>query len=328
MVHRFTWLVLFLPLGLGLIAGERLAPAAPKVRVSPKRQLHKTAKPPKFEPQEVEAFFADAREKLGPGLPGGGKPVEPASASLEAGAPEIASSGGFAWSKLISPATLEDVVKAQAAPLGEQTKTPSQFNGGGNLEARTQFTLLALCYSIIADYDADVRWKKDAASLRAMFGRAAANCKTTGANSFRVAQARTGDLAELIRGGKIEIPKDESDFKWAEVVNRPPLMARMGKEGYSVKIKTMTSDKGEFSKNRDELLKEAQLLAAIGHVIQDASYEFADDESYVGFAKELEKQAQEIAEAAKADDLNRAQTAAGLLNKACSGCHEGYRSGG
>ncbi|HUY89936.1 MAG TPA: hypothetical protein VMV10_14465 [Pirellulales bacterium] len=327
MVHKFGWLALFLPLGLGLVAGEPLAPAAPKARVSGSRKLHKTAKPPKFEQQELDVFFADAREKLGPGQPGGQVVAAATSVAPQPGDALPQASGGFAWSKLISASTLEDAVKAQAAPLAEQTKTPSQFNGGGNLEARNHFTVLALLYSIIADYDADVRWKKDAPSLRSMFGRAAANCKTTGANSFRVAQARTGDLAELIRGGKIEFQKDESDFKWAEVVNRPPLMARMGKEGYSAKLKTMTSDKGEFSKNRDDLLKEAQLIAAIGHVMQDASYEFADDESYLGFAKELETQAQEIVEGVKTDDLPRAQTAAGLINKACSACHEGYRSG-
>lgn len=329
MFRKFGWLILFLPVGLGLLVGEPLMPAAAKDRAA-KRKLHKTARPPKFSQQELDVFFADARDKLGPGQPGG----QVAAATTSAGTPSspsggqpVQAAGGFAWSKLISPSTLEDMIKTQAAPLAEQTKTPSQFNGGGNLVSRTHFTLLALFYSVIADYDGDVRWKKDAPSLRSMFGRAAANCKTTGANSFRVAQGRSNDLAELIRGGKIDIPKDDADFKWAEVVNRPPLMARMGKEGYSANLKTWTSDKGEFSKNRDALLKEAQLLAAIGHVIQDPSYEFADDESYLGFAKEIETQAQAVAEAVKADDLQRAQTAAGLINKACSACHEGYRSG-
>lgn len=323
MLRKAIWLVLFLP----FVMGESPSHAAPKVRTSAKRKLHPTAKPPKFDQQEVEAFFVDAREKLGPGEPGPQVAAAATASTPDAGAVQPQAAGGFAWSKLISPGTLEDTIKAQAAPLAEQTKTASQFNGGGNLEARTNFTVLALLYSIIAEYDGDVRWKKDAPSLRSLFGRAAGNCKTAGANSFRVAQGRSNDLAELIRGGKIDIPKDETDFKWADVVNRPPLMARMGKEGYSAKLKTMTSDKGEFTKNRDELIKEAQLLAAIGHVMQDASYEFADDETYVGFAKELEKLAQEVAEAAKADDFTRAQTAAGLINKACSACHEGYRSG-
>lgn len=328
MFRKFAWLTLFLPLALGLIAGEQRAPAAPKMRVSGSRKLHKTAKPPKFDQRELEVFFTDAREKIGPGLPGGQPAALATNGAAEAGAVQPQAAGGFAWSKLISAGTLEDAIKAQAAPLAEQTKTPSQFNGGGNLQARNHFTLLALLYGIIADYDADVRWKKDAPSLRSMFGRAAANCKTTGDNSLRVAQARSGDLAELIRGGKVEFQKDETDFKWAELVNRPPLMARMGKEGYSAKLKTMTADKGEFSKNRDDLVKEAQLISAIGHVMQDASYEYADDESYLGFAKVLEAQAQEIVEAVKADDLPRAQTAAGLINKACSACHEGFRSGG
>lgn len=333
MLRKFGWLVILFPLGLQLLVGESfLLPAAGKDRAVKRKAMHKTAKPPKFDKQTLDVFFADAREKLGPGEPGG---QIAAAAAASTGSPAVGASeqpgqasGGFAWSKLISPSTLEDAIKAQAAPLAEQTKTPSVFNGGENLKSRMNFTVLAMLFSVIADYDTDVRWKKDAANLRSLFGRAAANCKTTGANSFRVAQGRSNDLAELIRGGKIDIPKDETDFKWAEVVNRPPLMTRMGKEGYSANLKTWTSDKGEFSKNREALAKEAQVIAVIGHVIQDASYEYADDESYLGFAKVLEAQGLEIVEAVKADDLQRAQTAAGLINKACSACHEGYRSGG
>jgi cytochrome c556 len=60
--------------------------------------------------------------------------------------------------------------------------------------------------------------------------------------------------------------------------------------------------------------------------MQDASYEFGEDETYLEYAKGLEQQAAEIAEAVKADSFERAQKAAGQLNKACVTCHEGYRS--
>ncbi len=326
MLQKFGWLALFLPVGLMLLAGECFGPAPGTAWAAAKRKgTHRTAKRPEFDQQTLDAFFADAREKLGPGQPGR---AVAAAATPAAGAADQPgeSGGGFAWSKLISPSTLEDGIKGEVSPLAEQTKTPSAFNGGGNREARKLFTELAMFFSVIADYDKDVRWKREAADLRSLFGRAAANCKTGGANSFRVAQTRTTDLTELVRGSKINVPKDETDFKWAEVVNRSPLMTRMGKEGYSVKLKNWTSGKNEFSKNRAELLQEAEIMAVIGHVIQDESYEYADDESYLEFAKILESQGQEIAEAAKTDNFERAQTAAGLINKACSGCHEGYRS--
>jgi hypothetical protein len=303
---------------------------AAKARSEKKQRTFKTAAPPKFKEDEVSTFFDDALKQLGPGQPG----AAVAAAIPQAGTPGEESDGGgggasdAAWSKLISASTIEDEIKAQASPLAEVTKTPSVFKGGGNHPARMHFTEVAMLFGIIAQYDADVRWKKDALGLRDIYKRAGGNCKVGTDNSYKEAKQRSDDLGQLIMGGKVETAKPDPDAKWADIANRPPLMTRMGKEGYDPKIKAWTSDKGEFSKNRNALLEEAQVVAAIGHLIQDPSYEYADDEDYLKYAKSLEKAALEIVEAVKGDSLERAQAAAGQLNKACSACHEGYRSGG
>ncbi|HUY36597.1 MAG TPA: cytochrome c [Pirellulales bacterium] len=328
-MHKFLRDVLFVSLACQFLVALPDALAAGKAKAA-KRKLYPTAPPPKWNEKVVGTFFADARDKLGAGQPGAqAVAAGPAAAGDDGGVAEAAATGGgFAWSKLISPATIEDLIKAQLAPLEEQTKTPSVFKGGGNHHARVHFSLVAMMFAVIQQFDGDVRWKKDAVGLRSIFGRAGANCKVGTDNSFKEAKTRSDELAELVKGAKIDVPKAEPEFKWAEVVNRSPLMTRMGKEGYNVAAKNWTSDKGEFTKNKDDLLKEAQLLAVIGHVIQHESYEFGDDEGYVNLAKELEQQALELAEAVKGGDLQRAQSAAGKINKACGACHEGYRSGG
>lgn len=300
--------------------------AAPRVRGAKAKRAYKTAPPPKFDQATLDVFFDDARNELGPGEPGGAIAATPAGPTPEpSDSGSTATSGGFAWSKLIAAGTLEDEVKGQLAPLSEATKTPSAF-ASANTAARGYFTELALLFGVIAEYDGDVRFKRDAADLKSMFGRAAANSKVSGDNAFKQAQKASQDLTDLIAGGKVTAPKADPDATWAQLVNRPPLMARMGKEGFDPRIKAWTSDKGEFTRNREELLKEAQLVAVIAHIIQDPSYEFGDDETYLGYAQELEQQAAEVAEAVKADSFERAQKAAGLLNKACVTCHEGYRS--
>ncbi|HET6884039.1 MAG TPA: cytochrome c [Pirellulales bacterium] len=311
------------------LLGSASQQLAAKARSEKKQRSFKTAAPPKFKEDEVSTFYDDALQKLGPGQPG----AVVAAAIPQGGAPSEDSDGGgaksdSAWSKLIGASTIEDEIKAQASPLAEVTKTPSVFKGGGNQPARMHFTEVAMLFGIIAQYDGDVRWKKDALGLRDIYKRAGGNCKVGTDNSYKEAKQRSDDLGQLIMGGKVEAPKHDPDAKWADVASRPPLMMRMGKEGYDPKIKAWTSDKGEFSKNRNALLEEAQIVAVIAHLIQDPSYEFADDEGYLEFAKTLEKSAIEIAEAVKGDSLERAQTAAGQLNKACSACHEGYRSGG
>jgi hypothetical protein len=232
------------------------------------------------------------------------------------------------WSSLISASTIEDEVKAQTSPLAKATKTPIAFKGGGNHPARMHFTELAMLFGIIDQYDGEVRWKKDAGGLREIFRRAGVNCKVVTDNSFKAAHQRSDDLAQLISGAKIELPIAVPDAKWAEIANRPPLMTRMGREGYSARIQVWTSDTREFSKNRNALLREAQIVAAIARVIQDPSYEFADDDTYLGYAQDLETQALQIVEAVKDDSRVSAQSAAGQVNKACTACHVNYRNGG
>jgi serine/threonine protein kinase/formylglycine-generating enzyme required for sulfatase activity len=232
------------------------------------------------------------------------------------------------WSQLIAASTIEDEVKSLVAPIASVTKSPSAFKGGGNHAARVHFTELAMLFGVVAQYDGDVRWKKNAFGLRDIYKRAGVNCKVGTDNSYKEAKQRGDDLAQLITGGKVDLPRPDPNAKWADIANRPPLMARMGKEGYDPKVKAWTSDKGEFSKNRNALLEEAQIVALIARIIQDPSYEYGDDETYVGYAKDLEKVALELVEAVRGDSLGRAHAAAGALNKACSTCHEGYRSGG
>src|SRR5690606_23492973 len=97
---------------------------------------------------------------LGPGV-GKKKPMIAASGATptSSGAEDAGSDeGAFAWSKLISPETLEDEVKAHKALVDESVNTPGPFKGGSNRDARVQFSTLAVLFAIIAEYDGRVRW--------------------------------------------------------------------------------------------------------------------------------------------------------------------------
>lgn len=325
MIHRCTWFLASLLVALPIAGVSHRLTAAD-------RKPKQAAPPDKWDADILQLFFADAREKLGPGQPGG-QPLEspdnPEAVSDDgnADAPQVGGpTGGFAWSGIIEGATIEDEIKAVANAVNDATKTPSEFKGGGNKAARVNYSVATLLFAVIAEYDGDVRWKADAKGLRSQYARTAGNCKVGTDASYKEARLRSDELGELVRGGKIDAGKATNEFKWAETVNRAPLMLRMGPEGYNVLLKASVADQGEFSRNREAALKEAQLVAVIGHVIQDESFEFADDETYLQLARQLEQQAKETIEAINAKDLKRAQTAVGALNQACSSCHEGYRS--
>jgi cytochrome c556 len=226
---------------------------------------------------------------------------------------------------LISSDTIEAEVKTLQKEVSDTVQTPAQFKGGGYKEGRRQFTELAMLLAIIAEYDGDVRWKQSASGLRDLVGRAGMNCKVGTDASFNEAKLRKEDMEKLVRGEAPQVERGEPKTKWEKVAGRPPLMQRLEK-AQQQGIAVWTADQGEFKKNGDKLEREAEILAAIAEVIQREGFEYADDDTYVGYAKQMRDAAKTVAEAAKNKNYDQARKASGDISKACSSCHEGYRS--
>ena len=286
------------------------------------------ALPPKWSKAETDVFFPDARAKLVGKRPDYGAenvatsgPAAPLAESISTGA----TLGEFGWSKLISAETIEDEVKLLQKLVSENVTTPAKFKGGGFKAGRTQFTELALLFAIIAQYDGDVRWKEKGAAVRDLMARAGQNCKVGTDASFSEAKLRKEDLEQLVQGGGINAGNGEADAKWEKIADRPPLMQRL-EQAQQQGIAVWTANSSEFSKNSAGLLHEAELVAAIAHSIQQEGYEFADDETYQGFARQMQSAALDVIGAVKGKNYQAARAASGNIEKACSACHEGYRS--
>ncbi len=216
-------------------------------------------------------------------------------------------------------------MKAKVQSLATTITTPTAFKGGAYKAAREDFSMLAVVFGVIAQYDGQVRWQKDAVGMRAALARAGFNCKAGTDNSFKEAKLRSQELTDLVRGGNVQVTPAESEVKWSEVANRPPLMKRM-ELSQRERLGPWTANGGEFARNRDAVLREAQLLAMIAEVIKDQSYEYADDSTYRGYVDELQRHCLEIIEAAKNGDFPKAQSAAARVNQTCDRCHGDYRS--
>ena len=288
--------------------------------------------PPKWDRSTLDTFYSDARDHLGAGPAPTGIAASPIaepgrSATPAEGQPprQNKSSTGTQWSKFISPGSLEDEVKAKVQTLAAAITTPTAFKAGGHKAAREDFSVLAAVFGVIAQYDGQVRWQKDAVGLRAAFARAGFNCKVGTDNSFKEAKLRGEDLADLVGGGNVSVATADAEAKWSEVSNRAPLMKRM-ELAQRERLGPWTASTAEFARNRDAVLREAQMLAMIAEVIKDPSYEFADDSTYRAYVDELQRHCLEMIEAAKNNDFPKAQAAASRANKACANCHGDFRS--
>ncbi len=232
---------------------------------------------------------------------------------------------GFAWSQLIAADVIEDEVKQISRRLSTEIDKPGPFKGGDFKKARTSLSTLAFLFGMTAEYDAEIRWKAEAAGLRDRFARAGFNCKVGTDQSYEQAKARRAELEDLIRGDRPSATPAKSDLSWFEIADRTPLMQRL-EAAVDGKISPAMAGAGDFRRQRSTLTHEAQIVAAIAQVIAADGYDYADDEIYLEYAERLQEAARQLGEAAEKRDYPAAREAAGEMNKACSECHEDYRN--
>lgn len=286
----------------------------------------KKAPPPKFDAAQVgEVFFKDARLELKgeppkPGdKPGGGG----GDTKTPPGTTPVADDGGDGtpWSTLITGDTLESEIKAQPPEIDKALKAANPHK-----ETRMVVTYLATLYNVIFKYDkSDVRWKADGHALRDMFAKGGNNMKAWTDSQKKQAVKLKEDLAALIQGNPPSLSTSlDGAASWVEVADRTPLMHRF-EIGLQGRLSAWSKDADAVKKNKDAVVREAEVLAMLARVIQDKSYDSADDAAYLGFAKDLEKHAVAAAAAAKSGDGAAASSAVAKMQKACDDCHGSFR---
>ena len=230
------------------------------------------------------------------------------------------------WSELISATTIHDEVKKIKIHLDQTITTPNKFASGGSKDARVDFTVLAMLFAVISDYDTDdVKWKKDAAAARDAFARCAANASTSDERAYQQSKLRREDLGEILNGGSVALdPPEEVANDWSKISDRSPLMERL-EHSYSEVIKRATASEAEFSSRKEELMHEASLVAVMAEVLMMEGMEDAIEDDYVAYAVEMKKGAVDLMEAIKLENVEMAETAAGVIDQSCSRCHEDWQ---
>jgi hypothetical protein len=291
----------------------------------------KRAQPPKF--SKSDNFYADAfQEGLVGERPGNlNQAAAPATAQAGPGSVSPAGSGatgvaGSGWAALIAGTTVENEIKALKLQVDQNVTTPSDFAGKGYKLARRDFSMLAMLFAIAGEYEGDVRWKNDAPAARDVFARTAANSKVGTQQVWQEAKLRKDELTDLVGGsspysGKAAEPK----AAWKDVCNRAPLMQHL-EAIWEPRLKPLLADKGQFTASAEKVQHDAEVIAAIGHVLAKEGMEDADSEDYIKFCDALREGGKAIAEGAKSKNYEQASGGGAAIQKACTECHENYRA--
>ncbi len=304
----------------------------------------KRAAPPKFDPAVTSGVFFDnvfEQGLQGPrpanlgqppaavasGAPSGasaGTSAPPAGGANSAGGATSGGGGLYAWASIISPTTIEDEVKSLKAATDQNVTTPTKFAGGDYRTVRRDFSILAMLFAIVAEYDGEVRWKDSAPAARDTFARTAANAKVGTPQVYNEAKQRRDQLTDLLNGSKIEGANSEPKANWAQVADRAPLMQKL-ETAFQGKVLPWISSASSFQENKAELRRHAEIVAAIGEVLKQEGMLDAGDSDYDGHCDKMKNAALEIVEAIKTNNQEAAAKAAGQISQSCSECHESYR---
>lgn len=284
------------------------------------------AKLPTFDSAKTDRiFFPDVFARLD-----GERPANPNVKIVQTpagGAVGDTGAGGgesYAWSKIISGVSIEDEIKAIKLATDKNITTPQDFAGRGYKEIRRDFSVLAMLFAIINEYDADVRWKRDAAAARDIFSRTASNAKAGNNNVYNESKKRKDELQDILNGAALAEKAESEDNNWETIADRSPLMQRL-EAAQEKKLAKWTSSADAFSEEIEGVLREAELVAAIAEVLTREGMEDGDDETYAGFANLMKRSALDVVAAVKSNNAEQARKATGEIAKACSDCHDNYR---
>jgi len=230
--------------------------------------------------------------------------------------------GNDVWKSLISGSSIEDLVKESKTRLDAVVTTPAKFAGGGVVDARREFTLLASTMGVIAQYPDEIRWQSSASYAQRIFARMAANCKVGTQPVFNEAKQRQQDLETLLKGSKISGTAEEAS--WSDTADHGPAMQIL-EWALRENLMPSTSNEKKFQASKEEVLKYSELIAMFGQIIQLPGMNNADDETYVQNANAMTKAAQEVSKASRLGDADLARSSVSRIDQACNKCHESYR---
>ena len=293
-----------------------------------RRLTYRRATPPQWDAgKSSEVFFEDAfDEALTGDRPSdlGGRIVPVPTTEPPTVVRSDLDSSGRNWSRIISANTVEEEIKSIKSAVDKAVTTPGKYKSGGFQDGRYHFSMLAFLFTIVAEHDQEIRWKRHAIAAQERFARAGFNSTAGSVQAFNEAKERKIELQELVGGGSIPGPAGDGETNWEQICKRPPLMRRLN-EAYEDRIAKWIADPGQFKKRSALLIHEAEIIAAIAAAIGQEGFEYWDDEDYLDYCERLKRYALDVVRAAELNDARAARTAAGEIRKTCSACHEGYR---
>ncbi len=226
------------------------------------------------------------------------------------------------WDKYISEEMLQGEIKRIRNKLNSKLNSVGNFNRE-LLSIQIDAATLAALAAIVPGHTGKFTWKEKAKYVRDFAAEIAAAAENRGRPAFEKAEKPFLNIIEILDGGTpAELPEAEEKADLSDVADRNLLMKNL-KEKQDW-IRTTISNEADLKSNKEDLLPRVALLAALGQIVNQEDYVFADEENYQKYCKDLIEGGLIMTEATKEEDYAKFEKGFALFNKSCNDCHPEY----
>jgi cytochrome c556 len=239
-------------------------------------------------------------------------------------APAPSAGLGADWQSMISMEHLVDETKRIRNHLTASLQSQGTYNGNYK-ELQVDGAVMAAIAGIVAQHPENVTWKPNARFVKQYGQRLNQAARALGRDAFEQSQAAAEGITAVLNGNLPADAGDPEDSPFGEVASRAGVMKRIEKA--SEWMRANINSETVFQKEREQIQREATLLAVLGKVVSDASYESSDEDDYQAYARSLIEGGREAVSAAEDQAYPKFQDAINKITKACADCHNSYGNG-
>lgn len=230
---------------------------------------------------------------------------------------------GTDWKSVISMETLEAEVKRIRNSMTGSLRGVGQYNAGYK-DLQIDGGTLAAIAGIIIEHPDPISWKEDAKYIRDLGTRIEERSQKLGKKSFDATVISYEQFSSLLNRSKpADLPEAEDQIPFADRADRSTLMRRIDKAFQQMK-KNVTTESA-LEKQKEMILHESAIIAALIKVIMTDSYDLFDDEEYRNLAEAMYQASKALETAVGKKDFSAFDKGLSSLNNSCTQCHTSYR---
>lgn len=231
---------------------------------------------------------------------------------------------GSDWKDMISIDQVQAETKRIRNHLTVALQSAGTYNGHYK-ELQVDGAVMAAMANIVAEHPESLTWKPNAKFIRDYGHELSEAAKALGKEAFDKSQAASEKMVGVLDGNAPGDANVAPQRPFGEVANRAGVMKRIEK-GFEW-MRTNIATESKFKSEAEQILAESTIIATLGKVVTDPSYDSASEDDYKGWAKNLVDGAREAAQSTQEQAFPKFQSAINKINKACQDCHASYGNG-